>query len=74
MPTLTIRKVPRAVIARAKKAAAQSGRSMEQEIRDLLERRYAPRRDILKAIRASWRELPPSSAKEVARWVETGRR
>jgi plasmid stability protein len=73
MPTLTIRKVPRAVIARLKTTATQSGRSMEQEVRELLERRYARRADVLKAIRASWRELPPSSSKEVARWIETGR-
>lgn len=74
MPTLTIRKVPRAVIARLKNAAARSGRSMEQEVRELLERRYARREDVLKAIRTSWQVLPPSSANEVARWIETGRR
>jgi plasmid stability protein len=74
MPTLTIRKVPRAVIARVKSVAERSGRSMEQEVRELLERRYARRQDILKAIRTSWRALPPSSAKEVARWIDTGRR
>ena len=74
MPTLTIRNVPRMVIARLKNAAAQSGRSMEQELRELLERRYGRRVDVLKAIRASWGELPSSSAKEVARWIETGRR
>ena len=74
MPTLTIRKVPRAVVERLKKAAAQSGRSMEQEVRELLEQRYARREDLLKAIRGSWQVMPPSSAKEVARWIETGRR
>ena len=42
---------------------------MEQEVRELLEQRYARREDLLKAIRGSWRELPPSSAKEVARWI-----
>lgn len=74
MPTLTIRKVPRAVVERLKKAAAQSGRSMEQEVRELLAQRYARREDLLQAIRRSWRELPPSSAKEAARWIEAGRR
>lgn len=74
MPTLTIRRVPRSVVERLRKAAAQSGRSMEQEVRDLLEQRYARRQDLVKAIRKSWRELPPSSAREVARWIETGRR
>ena len=74
MPTLTIRKVPRAVVERLRKSAVQSGRSMEQEVRDLLEQRYARREDLVKAIRRSWRDLPPSSAKEVARWIETGRR
>lgn len=74
MPTLTIRRVPRAVVERLRKAAAQSGRSMEQEVRELLEQRYARRADVVKAIRASWRELPPTSAREVARWIETGRR
>ena len=74
MPTLTIRNVPRMVIARLKNAAVQSGRSMEQELRELLERRYGRREDVLKALRASWGELPSSSAKEVARWIETGRR
>lgn len=74
MPTLTIRKVPRAVVERLRKSAVQSGRSMEQEVRDLLEQRYARREDLVKAIRRSWHDLPPSSAKEVARWIETGRR
>jgi antitoxin FitA len=74
MPTLTIRKVPGAVIERLKRAAARRGRSMEQEVRELLEQRYARREEVLKAIRKSWRDLPPSSAKEVARWIETGRR
>ena len=74
MPTLTIRKVPRAVVERLRKSAVHSGRSMEQEVRDLLEQRYARREDLVKAIRRSWRDLPPSSAKEVARWIETGRR
>jgi plasmid stability protein len=74
MPTLTIRKVPGSVIERLKKTAARSGRSMEQEVRELLAQRYARREDVQKAIRKSWRDLPPSSAREVARWIETGRK
>jgi plasmid stability protein len=44
MPTLTIRKVPGAVIERLKRAAARRGRSMEQEVRELLEQPHAVRR------------------------------
>ena len=44
MATLTIRNVPEDVVARLEKVAANKGRSMEQEVRELLMTRF-PERD-----------------------------
>lgn len=43
MATLTIRNVPEDVVARLEKVAANKGRSMEQEVRELLRTRFPVR-------------------------------
>lgn len=73
MATLTIRNLPDDVVARLKAVARVRGRSMEQEVRSLLESRYAPRKAALSRIRARWPDLPPTSAEEVETWIEEGR-
>lgn len=73
MATITIRRVPDAIVARIKELAARRGRSMEEELRDLLAQRYAQRSVLLDGIRDRWSELPPTEAEEIDAWIETGR-
>ena len=54
MATLTIRNVPPKVVKSLKTVARQNRRSMEQEVRDLLEAHVAERASVLKQIEASW--------------------
>ena len=74
MPTLTIRNVPPRVVQSLKSLARRRGRSMEQEVRDVLEEHVTEREAVLEQIEASWGEQRrrPSAA-EVDRWLETGR-
>lgn len=73
MATLTIRNVPEAVVERLKSSATQNGRSMEQELRLLIETRYRDRDEILRRIEARWKGLPKATAEEIDRWIRDGR-
>ena len=73
MGALTIRNLPDDLIQRLKDAAEAHNRSMEQEVRELLEQRYAPKREVLDRVRERWDDLPETSPDEVARWREKGR-
>jgi len=74
MPTLTIRNVPPGIVRSLKSRAGRHGRSMEQEVREIIEEHVAERRAVLEQIEASWGEQRrrPTAA-EVDRWLETGR-
>lgn len=74
MATLTIRNLPDDTIDRLKEVAEARGVSMEQEVRDLLEERYAPRAEVVRRIRDRWDRLPRTSASEVRSWRDHGRR
>ncbi len=74
MGTLTIRSLPEDVIQGVKTSAELHNRSMEQEIRELLQRRYGPRSEVLLRIRNRWAELPRTEANEVEQWRQKGRR
>ncbi len=74
MGTLTIRSLPEEVIQAVKISAELHQRSMEQEIRELLQRRYGPRSEVLRRIRERWKEVPYTGAKEVEKWRRKGRR
>lgn len=74
MATLTIRNLPDDLIERVKASAAHHGCSMEQELRDLLQSRYARRSEVLARIRSRWKDLPATEAQELVRWREEGRR
>jgi len=74
MASITIRNLPEDMIKRLKSAAKRSGRSMEQEIRVLLEQRYRKKDVILERMRERWNRLPAPSAKEVKKWLEEGRK
>jgi plasmid stability protein len=74
MPTLTIRNMPPRVVQSLKSLAHQHGRSMEQEVRELIEEHVAERVAVLEQIEASWgnqRRRP--TAAEVDAWLEAGR-
>jgi plasmid stability protein len=51
---LTIRKVPAEVVRSLKALARQRRRSMEHEVRELLEAHVAERRSVLDRIEAGW--------------------
>jgi plasmid stability protein len=74
MPTLTIRNVPARVVQSLKALARRHNRSMEQEVRELLEGHVAERRAVLDQIEAGWtRQARRPTAKEVDSWLQTGR-
>lgn len=68
MATLTIRNLPDDLIERLKQAAQEHQNSMEQEVRLCLERRYAPRKDVLERARARWNHLPAVTSEEIEAW------
>ena len=74
MPTLTIRHLPPGIVQSLKSLAARHGRSMEQEVREVIEEYVTEREAVLGQIEASWHEQRrrPTAA-EVDRWLETGR-
>lgn len=75
MPTLTIRNVPTKVVKSLKSLARRRHRSMEQEVRELLEAHVADRRSVLEQIEAAWaRQTRRPTASEVDAWIGVGRR
>ena len=74
MATLTIRNVPEPLVRSLKRLAKQRRRSMEQEIRDLLEESVGERLSVLEQIEAAWgRQSRRPSAVEIERWIGIGR-
>lgn len=73
--TLTIRNVPLRVVRNLKSIAKRRHRSMEQEVRDLLEEFVGERAAVLRQIEGSWetQKRRPSAA-EVEKWISAGRR
>ncbi len=74
MPTLTIRNVPAKVVRSLKLLARRRRRSMEQEVRELIEAHVAERRSVLEQIEAGWagQSRRPTAA-EVDAWIGAGR-
>jgi plasmid stability protein len=74
MPTLTIRNVPSKIVKSLKALARRSNRSMEQEVRALLEEHVGEREALLEQIEDAWaRQTRRPSADEIDEWVRTGR-
>ena len=74
MPTLTIRNVPAKVVRSLKALARRRRRSMEQEVRELLEAHVAERQSVLGQIEAGWaRQARRPSTREVDSWIGAGR-
>jgi plasmid stability protein len=74
MATLTIRSIPDEIVERIREVAKERGSSMEQEVRDLLQERYADRRAVLDRIRERWATQPSASVGEVGEWLDEARR
>jgi plasmid stability protein len=74
MATLTIRNVPAKVVKSLKALARRHRRSMEQEVRALLEQHVGDREALLAEIERSWsRQTRRPRASEVDAWIQAGR-
>ena len=74
MATLTIRNVPTRIVKSLKSLARRRNRSMEQEVRELLEGYVAERRSVLEQIEAGWAaQARRPTAHEVDTWIGAGR-
>jgi plasmid stability protein len=74
MATLTIRNVPARVVKSLKTLARRHKRSMEQEVRALLEQHVGDRTAQLDEIEKSWsRQARRPKAREVDSWIKAGR-
>lgn len=74
MATLTIRNVPTKVVKSLKTLARRNQRSMEQEVRAVLEQHVGDRRALLDEIEASWtRQTRRPTARDVESWIQAGR-
>ncbi len=75
MPTLTVRNVPVKVVQSLKALARRHKRSMEQEVRELIEGHVAERRAVLDQIEAGWNsQSRRPTAREIDAWMGMGRR
>ncbi|MBW4669384.1 MAG: hypothetical protein KME60_18680 [Cyanomargarita calcarea GSE-NOS-MK-12-04C] len=73
MATITIRNISDELVERIKRLAGQKGISMEQEVRDLLQKRYGQRDEVLARIRQRAKALPIESESQVQTWKSQGR-
>jgi plasmid stability protein len=74
MATLTIRNVPDKVTRSLKTLARKNHRSMEQEVRELINEHVGERRSVLDQIEAAWgKQTRRPTAAEVEGWIATGR-
>lgn len=74
MATLTIRNVAPKVVRALKAQAVRNRRSMEQEVREIIEAQVADRTSAIRQITQSWaaqRRAP--SAAELEAWIRAGR-
>jgi plasmid stability protein len=75
MATLTIRNVPAKVVKSLKTLARRNRRSMEQEVRAVLEQHVGDRLALFEEIEQSWaRQTRRPKAHEVEAWIQAGRR
>ncbi len=73
MSTLTIRKIPESILDRLKAVASRKDHSMEQEVRELLRKKYATIPEIATRIQKRWKELPKTTSAKVKTWRQIGR-
>jgi len=73
MATITIRNISDELVDRIKRLAGHKGISMEQEVRDLLQKRYGQRDEVLARIRQRAEALPMEPESRVQTWKSEGR-
>jgi plasmid stability protein len=74
MATLTVRNVPTQVVKSLKSLARRNRRSMEQEIRAVLEQHVGDRQALFDEIEQSWsRQARRPKPREVETWIGSGR-
>ena len=74
MPTLTIRSVPAGTVETLKALAKRNGRSMEQEVREVLDGYAAERQSVLEQIEKDWAaQSRRPTADEIDSWMGIGR-
>ena len=74
MATLTVRNVPSKVVKSLKSLARRNSRSMEQEVRAVLEQHVGDRQALFDEIEQSWtRQTRRPKPREVEAWIGVGR-
>ena len=74
MATLTIRNVPPGVVRVLKKLAKRNHRSMEQEVREIVELHVGDRMSAIEQIERAWASQSRAPRKaEVDSWIGVGR-
>jgi plasmid stability protein len=74
MATLTIRNVPPKVVRALKAQAERNRRSMEQEVRQIIEAQVGDRASAISQIEKAWASQKRSPrAEEIEAWIREGR-
>ena len=74
MPTITVRNVPARAIQSLKALARRHKKSMEQEVRDLIEGYVVERRAVIDQIESGWsKQARRPTAAEIDTWMGVGR-
>ena len=74
MTTLTVRNVPEARIRALKERARRHGRSMEEELRQIIDESTRSLDEVCQAIEETWpQQARPTEAAEVDGWLRESR-
>lgn len=74
MATVTVRNLTPKVVRSLKSLAKRNGRSMEQEVREIIEMYVGDKLSVMKQIEESWsRQTRRPAADEVDAWIREGR-
>ena len=74
MVTITIRNLEPEVVDHLKRRAKRNGRSMEQEVREVLRQQRPTREELLSEIESFWPEITnPPSVDDVDNWIRIAR-
>lgn len=74
MATVTVRNLTPKLVRSLKSLAKRNGRSMEQEVREIIEKYVGDKLSVMKQIEESWsRQTRRPAADEVDAWINEGR-
>lgn len=74
MATVTVRNLPQKVVRSLKSLARRNGRSMEQEVREMIELYVGDKLSVMNQIEQSWpKQARRPTAAEVNAWIKEGR-